>query len=68
MEKLKEEARVLVTDKQQLVKMFDTLSKERDSANGEAQKAKKEKQEMQIELNRVSQAAKKAALDKENAE
>ena len=51
---LDEQVRVLDREKQQLVKMFDTLSKERDNAQEEFARAKQEKQLMSVELAKMT--------------
>ena len=46
--------RMLRNEKQHLVKMFDTLSKERDTANESLTKMKQEKSDMQIEVSKMN--------------
>jgi hypothetical protein len=48
------QVRVLQKEKQHLVKMFDTLSKERDTSKTDADKAKKEKSLLQIEVTKMT--------------
>ena len=51
---LDEQVRVLAREKQHLVKMFDTLSKERDNAQEEFARAKQEKQLTSVELAKMT--------------